>query len=122
VNGDAEQVVNVLSARDFIGRWYETLATTQPHETDYTIGTTAVPIGTAYGQRLAFSLSNTGATNIAFGWNPALTISTGFLLLSGGYAYANWLWDLEVVALPLYAIGSGAGGTLHMMENILAGA
>lgn len=102
-------------------RWYGTLATTRKHETDYTIGTTAIPIGSNFGQRLGWIVSNTGGPNIAVGFNPALTITTGILLTTGGGMISNWLQDLELVGQQVYAIAAQAGATLHMIENILAG-
>lgn len=118
--GDGLQ--NVRSAREFILQFFGTLATTRPHETDYTVGTTAVALGSTFGQRLAFIVSNTGTVNVAVGFNPALTITTGILLTQGAAFGSNWYYDLEVVGRTLYAIGAGAGATIHMIENLIVGA
>ena len=120
--GPPELAQNVLSARDFILRFYGTLATTRAHETDYTIGTTAVSVGTNIAQRLGWMVSNTGGPNIAVGFNPAITITTGILLTSGAAWSSNWIFDLELVGRPLYAIAASSGGTLHVIENLVAGA
>ena len=113
---------NVRSARDFIAQFYNTLAITSPRVSNYTIGTTAIPIGTAAFQRLGLTLCNTGSVNIAISFDPAVTITTGQLLLQGGTFQANWYFDLEVVTYPLYAIGASSGATLSMIENIIQGA
>jgi len=115
-------IPNVLSARDFIMQWYGALATTRPHETDYTIGTTPVALGSTFGQRLAFIVSNTGGVNIAVSFKDSVTITTGILLTQGAAFGSTWLNDLEVVGRPLWAVAASAGATVHMIENILAGA
>ena len=74
---------NIRSARDFIAKFYDTAAISAPRNSNYTIGTTAIPIGTAAFQRLAFVLCNTGDVNIAISFDPAVTITTGQLLLAG---------------------------------------
>lgn len=115
-------VPNVFSARDFIARFYGTLATTRPQESDYTVGTTPIAIGSKKGQLLAFILSNTGGPNIAISFNPAVTITTGLLLTTGAAFSSNWYFDLELVTWPLYAISAAPGGTLHLIENLISGA
>jgi hypothetical protein len=113
---------NIRSARELVIASFGVLATTKPHNTDYTIGTTAVQIGTNIFQRVGLSLSNTGATNIAFGFRSSLTITTGILLTPGGFASMTWFYDLELVTRQLWAIAAAAGATLHMIENLIDGA
>ena len=113
---------NVRSARELLAAFYGLPVITQPQESDYTIGTTAVPIGKYPNTRLAWNLSNTGAGNIAFGFSAAVTITTGFLLEPGGFSRSTWYYDFELVTYPLWAIGAGSGETLYMLENVLTGA
>jgi hypothetical protein len=115
-------IPNVLSARDFLIKQYGFLATTGPKESDYTVGATAVAIGSGKGQRLAYIVSNTGTVNVALAFNAAPTITTGILLQPGAAFISTWYYDLEVVGLPLWAIGASAGATLHMVENMIQGA
>jgi len=122
MNGDELLIRNMRTAREMVIATYDALATTQPVESDYTIGTTAVALGVANLQRLGWMVSNTGTPNIAIGFNPAITITTGILLLTGGFAFSTWFYDLELVQRPIYAIASAGGGTLHMIENAITGA
>ena len=114
---------NFQSVQQLLAAFYGAAFVTQPVETDYTIGVEA-PIGstTHPGMRVGLLLSNTGSTNIAVSFNPALTITTGILLLPGGTYVSDWYYDGDLVSRPLYAISSAAGGTLHMLERFLAGA
>jgi len=93
-------------------------------DSEYTIGTTAVQLGDSrLGQRVARALSNKpGATNFAISFNPAVTITTGFLLQPGGFYRDDWYYDGDLLERPLWAISSAAGGTLHMLERTLVGA
>jgi hypothetical protein len=115
-------IQNVRSARELVITYFEALATTRPHETDYTIGTTAVALGTNFGQRLAYICSNTGTVNIAVGFSSGITITTGILLFQGATFNSNWIFDLELVGRQLYGIAASSGATLHMIENLIAGA
>jgi hypothetical protein len=121
--GDEIAIRNVRSARDFILQWYGTLATTQPIESDYTIGDTdVVQLGASNITRVGLILSNTGAKNIAVSFSPGVTITTGILLEPGGTFISSWYYDLELVTYPMYAIGADSGQTLHMIENAITGA
>jgi len=120
--GDELLIRNMRTAREMVIATFDALATTQPVESDYTIGTTAVALGTANLQRLGWMVSNTGTPNIAIGFNPAVTITTGILLQTGGFAFSTWFYDLELVQRPIYAIAASGGATLHMIENAITGA
>jgi hypothetical protein len=121
-NGDELIIKNMRSAREMVLATFEALATTQPVESSYTIGTTAVALGVPNLQRLGYFLSNTGSVNIAVGFSPNVTITTGALLLQGGTLRSTWFYDLELVQQPIWAIGASSGATLYMMENALTGA
>lgn len=113
---------NIRSARDFVLAYFETLATTIPRETDYTVGTSAVQLGTVGAPRLGYIISNTGSVNAAIGFSAGVTITTGLLLLQGGVFKTWWFEDLELVGYPIWAIGASASATLHMVENQISGA
>lgn len=115
-------VPNIRSARELIAIYFGTLATTRPVETDYTIGTTAVALGANNISRVGFLLNNTGTVNIAIGFSPQVTITTGVLLEQFGTFFSSWYFDLELVTWPLFAIGASSGATLHMIENAITGA
>lgn len=108
---------NVSSVRDLLMLWYENPIYSQPDESDYTIGTTALQLGATIGQRIQVVCSNTGSTNLAISWKSSITITTGFLLLPGGVFRLKWRDDGDLLMRPLFAISDGAGGTLHMLEQ-----
>ena len=121
-NGDELLIRNMRSAREMVLATFEALATTIPVETDYTVGTTAVRLGQGSFQRLGYIVSNTGSVNVAIGFSANVTITTGVLLLQGGTFASTWFYDLELVQLPIWAIGASSSATLHMIENAISGA
>jgi hypothetical protein len=121
--GSFDYAQNFRSVRELLLAFYGGAFITQPMDSEYTIGTTAVQLGDSrLGQRVTRALSNTGATNIAISFNPAVTITTGFLLQPGGFYKDDWYYDGDLLERPLYAISSAGGGTLHMLERTLVGA
>lgn len=112
---------NVHSAREALLLWYGFLQTTRPIENDYSPTNTAIAIGAYNSLRLGYIISNTGTANIAIGFNPGITISTGILLQQGQAFSSNWLTDGEAVWAPLYVISTAGGGTVHVVENVLQG-
>jgi hypothetical protein len=116
-------IQNFRSVQELLITFYGSGFITEPDESDYTIGTTAVALGSvSLGQRVGRTLSNTGATNFAISYSPNVAIATGFLVLPGGTFRDDWYYDGDLVNRPLYAISSGAGGTLHLLERTLVGA
>jgi voltage-gated potassium channel Kch len=114
---------NFRSVRELLAAFYGGAFLTEPMDSEYTIGTTAVILGSSrLGQRVLRALSNTGTTNFAISYNPAVTISTGFLLQPGGFYKEDWYYDGDLLERPLWAISSAGGGTLHMLERTLVGA
>ena len=119
MNGDA---YNFRSVQELLAAFYGANFVTQPIESDYTIGTTALELGSeTNGMVVARLLSNTGTTNIAISYSPNVTITTGFLLLPGGTFRDDWYYDGDLLNRELFAISSAAGGTLHMLERFLTG-
>lgn len=113
---------NFTSVQQLLAAFYGGALVTLPHETDYSVGTSVVALNSSRGlMRIGLLLSNTGNTNIAISFAAAPTITTGILLLPGGTYYSDWYYDGDLVERPLNAIGSLAGGTLHMLERFLVG-
>ena len=120
---DSGDWANFRSAQDLLVAFYGGALVTLPHDSDFTIGTTAAQLtSNRNGMRIGYLLSNTGATNFAISFNPAVTITTGVLLLPGGTMNFDWYYDGDVVERFPWAISAGAGGTLHMLERFLTGA
>lgn len=114
---------NFLTVNDLLAAFYGGAFVTLPHDSDYTIGTTPVALSSNRGlQRIGAFLSNTGTPSIAVSFNPAVTITTGILLQTGGFASFDWYYDGDLLDRTLWAVASGAGGTLHLLERFLVGA
>jgi hypothetical protein len=114
---------NFRSAQDLLVAFYGGALVTLPHDSDFTVATTAVALNSSRGlQRIGVLLSNTGATNFAISYSSAVTITTGILLLPGGTFSSDWYYDGDLVERQLWAISSAAGGTIHMLERLLVGA
>ena len=122
MDGESAYVRNVTSIRELVAMFYGGLIQNPPVESDYTVGTTVVALGSGRGQRTGYTISNTGSVNAALGFNPNVTITTGILLLQGGSLTIDWYFDQDLVFAPIYAIGASASATLHMVEKILSGA
>jgi hypothetical protein len=120
---NADYVPNFRSVQDLLATFYGGSFVTLPHDSDYTIGTTATALNSNRGlQRVGVLISNTGTQNFAISYSPSVTISTGVLLLQGGSFYSDWYYDGDLVQRQLWAVAAGAGGTLHMIERFLVGA
>jgi hypothetical protein len=120
VNGGID---NFRSVQELLATFYGSGFITQPVESDYTVGAAAVQLGSSPGGvRVGLTLSNTGATNFAISFQAGVTIATGILLLPGGTYVSDWYYDGDLISRAIFAISSGAGGTLHMLERFLTGA
>lgn len=109
--------------QDINEAFYGAKIDTLPKESDFTIGTTAVALDSLIRRDCIWrALSNTGTTTIAIALNNALTITTGIVIPSGGFLLMEWRVDGDLVNRPWFAISSGAGSTLHMIERFIAGA
>jgi hypothetical protein len=114
---------NFRDVQTLLAEFYGGSLITLPHDSDYTIGTTPTALNSGRGlQRIGVLISNTGATNFAISYSPTITITTGVLLLPGGTFNSDWYYDGDLISRALYAVSSGAGGTLHMIERFLVGA
>jgi hypothetical protein len=113
---------NYRSIQELLRAFYHGELISKPVESDFTIGTSPVTLTPgSNGIRISVLLSNTGTPNIAVGYNPALTITTGVLLITAGTFFSDWYYDGDLVSYPLTAIAAAAGGTLHMIERYLQG-
>lgn len=114
---------NFHTLQELLATFYGGAFITVPHESDYTIGTTATLVDSKRGlARVGVLISNTGSTNFAISHNATVTITTGILLLPGGTFSLDWYYDGDLVERLLYGVSSAAGGTLHMLERLLVGA
>lgn len=62
-------------------------------------------------------LTNTGATNITLSFGSATTAGAGVFLVPYACYFANNSQGFNVWTGEIYAIGSGAGGTLAVFER-----
>ena len=94
---------------------------TDTSETDVSVGATVVQAVDTDPRRILLELSNTGATDITIRRDPNVTAPTGWLIASKGNLILKLRDYANDVARPLWAIGSGAGGTLHVRALVLVG-
>jgi hypothetical protein len=113
---------NFRSVQDLLSTFYGGPLISFPHDSDYTVGTTAAALGANRGQRIAAIMSNTGSTSFSISFSSAVTITTGILVNPGFALNLEWYYDGDLLSRTLWAISSGAGGTLHMIEQFLGGA
>ena len=87
-------------------------------ESDKTVGTTATQLFSNNRSRFEDIISVTGANSCALGRLPSVTITTGVLLVASGGKYSeNWVDDLYLPEFEMWAICSGAGTTIHIVEQ-----
>ena len=109
------------SPRELSDWFYDALIRTSPGEFDYSVGTTGLIITQTKRPRVGITISNTGANNAAISFLAGVAIATGILLLPAGTLTLNWYFDGDLLIRPMYAISTGAGTTLHVVESILDG-
>jgi hypothetical protein len=121
VAGWPEAMPNMTSADDLIRAVYGRQIINHPVISSYTVGTTAVALGSGRGQRSAYIISNTGSVNVAISFTDSVTITTGILLLQGGTLQVDSYYDQQVIYRTPWAIAAGAGATLFMVETVFVG-
>jgi len=114
---------NFQSVQQLLAAFYGAAFVTTPIETTPSVGTAVSAIGSKPGGvRVGVFVSNTSVNNIAVGFNPAITITTGIVIFPGGTASFDWYYDGDLVSRPLYAIAAAAASTLYVLERFLQGA
>jgi len=117
--------MNFRSVQDLLDAFYGGSFVTQPVESTYTIGAAAVPIGAKInGVRTSVVVSNSSTAGqiLTVSFNPAMTVVDGIKLLTGTNYRFDWYYDGDLVSRQLYAIASGAGGKLYVLERFITGA
>lgn len=112
---------NVIEARELIEIFYGAKVATRPQESDTTVGTTVVKLGSYANTRTAVQIFNNGAAAIAVGFSNQVTASTGIPVQSNGFLQITWREDLELVNSDLWAISLSAGNSVHVVESVLSG-
>lgn len=112
---------NARDARELIEFYYGIKITTIPRESDATVGTTAVKLGSNANTRTAIQISNAGAATIAVGFSNSVTATTGIQVDPGGFLEMAWLTDQELVNSDIWAISAAAGNAVHVVESVLSG-
>jgi len=86
-----------------------------------TVSTTGVQIDAYPGQRVGVIISNTGATQVVINHAATDTYPNGIAIPAGLALTLTWYEDMQALNFPLFAISTGAGTTVHIWENVLAG-
>lgn len=92
-----------------------------PQVTPVAIGVNAVPVVPYNPNRIGLVIVNTGTSIITLSPLPNPTTGVGLLLITNGSSISlNWHDDGDVVASNFYGIGSAAGGSVFVFEEIQA--
>jgi hypothetical protein len=112
---------NANSVRELLEIVFGVAIITTPTESDVTVGTAAVKLGTQANTRVAIAISNAGAATISIGFSNQVTATTGIQVASGGSLFLDWRTDGELVTSDLYTISASSGNSVHVVEYKLAG-
>lgn len=92
---------------------------TLTNESVLAVGAAVVPVLAAQARRLKLELSNCGATTIFVGRTNAVAANSGYEIPAGGNYVIDYRADLREAGMPLWAIGSAAGGALYIREVLV---
>lgn len=112
---------NVNSVRELIELYRGTDVITTPQESDVTVGTTALRLDKYANTRVQIIISNASNTTISVGFSSTVTATTGIQVAQGASVSFNWLTDGELVMSDVYAISTGTGLAVHVVESVLSG-
>jgi hypothetical protein len=112
---------NARDARELIEFYFGKPIVTRPQESDVTVGTTAVKLGSFADTRTAIQISNGGSATIALGFSNGVTAATGIQVAAGGFAQLSWLDDQDLINVDIWAISAMAGNGVHVVESVLSG-
>ena len=110
------------STRDLLLANYGSALETRIQESDVSIGTSAAQLVAGNGARNWVSFQNAGAATIYISTLQSLAVGQGFIIAAGGFITLTWRDDGDLPTLAFYAISSGAGNNVHVIETILTGA
>jgi hypothetical protein len=110
----------VPSARELIQFYFGSQIRLRVQESDVTVGTTAVKLGSWSNTRVALSIGNTGSALVVVAFNSGVTATTGLPVQSNTGITFNWQFDYELIMSDLYAISGSSGQTVHVIESVLS--
>jgi len=108
------------SARELIALYFGRQVRLRIQESDATVGTTAVKLGTFANTRVQITIGNTGTALVVVAFNPSVTTTTGIPVQSNTGIVFNWITDNELVMYDLWAISGSSGQTVHVIESVLS--
>lgn len=112
---------NANSVRELLEIYYGVAIFATPQESDVTVGTSAIRLGSHANTRISIVLTNWGSTNVSLGFSNGVTATTGTVLVAGGYLSFNWQDDGEIVNVDLYGIVASSTCSVHVVEYVLSG-
>ncbi len=119
--GTILRIPNATSVRELMELFFGIKMITRVMESDVSVGTSAVQLGTYDNTRIAYVLSNSGSVTVAIGFSNAVTTTTGIQVPAGGTLFSWWLSDGETVSQDIWGIASGSGNGVHVAEYVLTG-
>lgn len=113
--------MGINSTRDLIASYFGDRLEGAITESDVTVGVTAVKLVAGNRARADLIISNSGAAAVAISTSPAVTATTGMLIPAGGMQKFDWFTYLDLQCAEFWAISSGAGNGVHVVEYNLIG-
>ena len=119
---DGVQLDWARDVRQLIALSFDSEIRIYPRESNPTVGTTVIPIGTYSNVRVAVTVSNPGSNSVFLGYSNSITTTFAFELEA--HKWVSWVWylDGELVMQQLFAVAAGAGNKLYVVESTLIGA
>jgi hypothetical protein len=108
------------SARELIQLYFGRQIRLRIQESDVSVGTTAIKLGSWANTRVALTIGNTGSALVVVGFNSNVTVTTGLPVQPNTGLTFNWFLDNELVMYDLYAISGSSGQTIHVIESVLS--
>lgn len=112
---------NAITARELIEIYFGSKIQIKAQESDVTVGTSVVKLGSYANIRTGIIISNSGSNVVALGFNNAVSATTGIQLAAGGTLSLTWLADGELATNDLWAISTASGNGVHVIESVLSG-
>lgn len=104
-----------------LAQWYGSLIRTRRVLSDFTVTTTASRIVTTDSSRCALNLQNTSSLPLVIGFTPAITSTTGIVLMPQANLQFIWFEDLDFQCQEVWAISPAGSPTVHVIEQLLIG-
>jgi hypothetical protein len=113
--------MGVKTCRELLLGEYGSELQTRINESDVTVGTSAVTLVSGNGARIWLSIQNAGSDTVYVSTLSSVAVGQGFIVPASGYPFFSWKDDMDFPTIALFAVSSGAGNNVHVVQQILTG-